>query len=112
MIPVIPLTRLNGTSFALNPDLVARADVTPDTVLTLTDGAKYVIAESLSDVVALIVSYRAAILRAAAADPEVGPSHARFHIEPGGAAEDDQDTATPTDHARRPTVVPLHPRRG
>lgn len=111
MIPVIPLTRLNGTSFALNPDLVSRADVTPDTVLTLTDGAKYVVAESLRDVVDLIVSYRASILRAAD-QPEISESHARFHLEPGGAAAEDTEPAAAVESVRRPTVVPLHPRKG
>ena len=41
---VILVTRLNGAVFALNPDLVERADCTPDTVITLVDGTKYVIA--------------------------------------------------------------------
>ena len=112
MIPVIPLTRLNGTSFALNPDLVARADVTPDTVLTLTDGAKYVVAESLRDVVDLIVSFRAAILRAAE-QPELSESHARFADAAAHPGSDDHDPdPAPFEPTRRPTVVPLHPRKG
>jgi flagellar protein FlbD len=59
---VILLTRLNGPVFALNPDLVERADSTPDTVVTLVDGTKYVIAESLADLVTLIRQYRAAVV--------------------------------------------------
>jgi flagellar protein FlbD len=59
---VILLTRLNGPVFALNPDLVERADCTPDTVITLVDGTKYVVAESLPDLVALIRDYRAGII--------------------------------------------------
>ena len=35
---MIIVTRLNGPPFALNPDLIERADATPDTVLTLVDG--------------------------------------------------------------------------
>ena len=35
---MIIVTRLNGPPFALNPDLIERADATPDTVLTLEDG--------------------------------------------------------------------------
>jgi len=110
VIPVIPLTRLNGTSFALNPDLVARADVTPDTVLTLTDGAKYVVTESLADVVHLIIDYRAAILRAAA-EPEVSESRAQFQVESLQLAADHEDPATVVEPTWRPTVVPLYPRR-
>ena len=44
---MILVTRINGAVFALNPDLVERADCTPDTVVTLVDGTKYVIAESV-----------------------------------------------------------------
>ena len=60
--PVILLTRLNGPVFALNPDLVERADCTPDTVITLVDGTKYLVAESLPELVALIRQYRASVV--------------------------------------------------
>jgi flagellar protein FlbD len=59
---MILLTRLNGPVFALNPDLVERADCTPDTVITLVDGTKYLVAESLPDVVTLIRQYRASVV--------------------------------------------------
>jgi flagellar protein FlbD len=59
---LILLTRLNGPVFALNPDLVERADCTPDTVITLVDGTKYLVAESLPEVVALVRHYRASVI--------------------------------------------------
>ena len=59
---MILLTRLNGPVFALNPDLVERADCTPDTVITLVDGTKYLVAESLPELVALIRRYRATVV--------------------------------------------------
>jgi flagellar protein FlbD len=59
---VISLTRLNGQRFALNPDLIERVDVTPDTIVTLIDGAKYIVAESLDDVVAAIRAFRASVV--------------------------------------------------
>jgi flagellar protein FlbD len=59
---VILLTRLGGPVFALNPDLVERADCTPDTVITLVDGKKYVVAESLPEVIALIRQFRATVV--------------------------------------------------
>lgn len=59
---MILLTRLNGPVFALNPDLIERADCTPDTVITLVDGTKYVVAESLPELVALIKQYRACVV--------------------------------------------------
>ena len=59
---MILLTRLNGVQFALNPDLVERADATPDTVVTLVDGTKYVVKEGVDEVLAAIREYRAGIL--------------------------------------------------
>ena len=59
---MILLTRLNGPVFALNPDLVERADATPDTVITLVDGTKYVVGETLPELVALIRQYRASVV--------------------------------------------------
>ena len=43
---MITLTRLSGTVFALNSDLIERIDATPDTVITLVDGKKYVVTET------------------------------------------------------------------
>lgn len=59
---MITLTRLNGQRFALNPDLIERLDVTPDTVVTLIDGAKYLVAEGLDEVIAEIRHYRASVV--------------------------------------------------
>jgi flagellar protein FlbD len=59
---MILVTRLNGSVFALNPDLVERADCTPDTVVTLVDGTKYVIAESIVEFMDLVRHYRASLL--------------------------------------------------
>jgi flagellar protein FlbD len=61
-LAVILVTRLNGAVFALNLDLIERADATPDTVVTLVDGTKYVILESLSELIDLIRDYRASII--------------------------------------------------
>ena len=59
---MIRVTRLNGPEFALNPDLIERADSTPDTVVTLADGTKYVIAESLDELLRLVRDYRASVI--------------------------------------------------
>lgn len=65
MAAVILVTRLNGPVFALNPDLVERADCTPDTVITLVDGTKYVISESVPEFIELIRRYRASVIASA-----------------------------------------------
>jgi len=59
---MIILTRLNGDQFAINCDLVERVDAHPNTVLTLVDATKYIVAESLTEVVALVRDFRASVL--------------------------------------------------
>jgi flagellar protein FlbD len=59
---MITLTRFSGSVFALNSDLIERVDATPDTVITLVDGTKYVVAEALDEVVAAIRAYRGAVI--------------------------------------------------
>lgn len=59
---MIVVTRLNGSAFAVNPDLVERIQETPDTTLIMVDGAKYIVRESLADVIDLIAAYRARIV--------------------------------------------------
>jgi flagellar protein FlbD len=61
---MVTLTRLTGMPFALNPDLIERVDETPDTVITLVDGTKYLVRESLADVVTAVIGYRARLLAA------------------------------------------------
>lgn len=96
---MVLVTRLNGSVFALNPDLVERADCTPDTVVTLVDGTKYVIAESIVEFMDLVRHYRASLLAEAQ------------HLAPALAGTDptDPDDADgPTD--RGTNVVQLHRR--
>lgn len=62
---MIQLTRLNNEQFALNTDLIERVDVTPDTVLTLIDGTKYVVAESMDELIDRVVAFRARVVSAA-----------------------------------------------
>lgn len=64
---MVILTRLNGNAFALNPDLVERAEATPDTVVTLVDGTKYVVRESVEELIAAVRNYRASVVAAAGA---------------------------------------------
>ena len=58
---MIILTRLGGNALAVNPDLIERAEATPDTVLTMIDGHKIVVAEGLDEFVELVRSWRAGV---------------------------------------------------
>jgi len=62
---MIQLTRLNDEEFALNTDLIERIDANPDTVFTLIDGTKYIVSESLEEVIDRIVAFRARVVSAA-----------------------------------------------
>lgn len=62
---MILLTRLNGPQIAVNADLIERAEATPDTVLTLVDGTKYLVTESVEEVIERVRAFRASVLVAA-----------------------------------------------
>jgi len=46
---MIALKRLNGQEFVLNADLIETLEKTPDTVITLTNGKKIIVSNSLED---------------------------------------------------------------
>ena len=62
---MICVTRLNGEQFALNPDLIQRVEGHPDTVITLVDATKYVVTQSVADVIREIRDFRSSILHTA-----------------------------------------------
>lgn len=59
---MIVVTRLNGPQFGVNPDLLQRIDSAPDTILTLIDGTKYIVEESMTEVIDLVNEHRAQLL--------------------------------------------------
>jgi flagellar protein FlbD len=60
--PMIKLTRLNNQPLVLNADLIKLIENTPDTVLTLVNGEKIVVLESIEQVIEKIVEFRRRIL--------------------------------------------------
>jgi flagellar protein FlbD len=59
---MIQLTRLNHVPLIVNADLIEHVEVTPDTVVALTTGQKFMVLESAEEVVDKVVQYRKAIL--------------------------------------------------
>jgi flagellar protein FlbD len=59
---MIILTRLHGTSVAVNCDLIERVEATPDTVVTLVDGSRYVVSETVAQVVDKVRAFRASVV--------------------------------------------------
>ncbi|KRE76321.1 flagellar FlbD family protein [Arthrobacter sp. Soil763] len=90
---MIVVTRLNGTRFAVNPDLIERIHESPDTHLVTLDGAAYVVLESLAEVVELIADYRAYVLSKARDFPAV--TGFPLSLVPPAEADDDVDPSAP-----------------
>ena len=55
---MIRLTRLGGEPFLLNADLIKFVESRPDTFITLTDGERVIVAESLEEVLRRAVEYQ------------------------------------------------------
>ena len=98
---MIRVTRLNGEGFALNPDLIERVEAHPDTVAFLVDGTRYVLRESVDEVLQEIREYRASIL---ATSYEMDRGEYRAAV-PGAAAPSASSVAASSDVAS--SVVPF-----
>ena len=70
---MILVTRLDGTEMVVNSDHILTVERTPDTMLTLSTGAHWLVKESVDEVVARTIAFRR---RVAVANPTlrvVGP---------------------------------------
>lgn len=55
---MISVTRFNDTKIVINADIIQSVEETPDTVITLTTGTKYIVKESISDIVDRVIEYK------------------------------------------------------
>lgn len=55
---MIKLTKLNGKTFVINAELIETAESTPDTVVTLTTGKKYIVKEKADDIIDKVIQYK------------------------------------------------------
>jgi flagellar protein FlbD len=60
---MIRLTRINRVPMVLNADLIEHVETTPDTVISMTNGQKFVVLESPDDVISKVIEFRREILR-------------------------------------------------
>jgi flagellar protein FlbD len=58
---MIQLTRLNHIPLILNSDLIEHIEVTPDTIIVLTSGEKFVVTESVEEVIDKVIHFRKTI---------------------------------------------------
>jgi len=54
---MITVTRLNGKEFIVNAELIKLLESTPDTMITLLNGERLLVKESLEEVVKRAVEY-------------------------------------------------------
>lgn len=59
---MIRLTRLNHVPLVVNSDLIEHLEVTPDTVIALTTGQKFMVSESADEVIERVVAFRRRLL--------------------------------------------------
>ena len=60
---MIEVTKINGTKFLINSDYIQLVEETPDTVLTLADGKKYIVKESRLEIQNLVTKTRQGYVR-------------------------------------------------
>ncbi|MGO4690010.1 flagellar FlbD family protein [Glaciibacter sp. 2TAF33] len=101
---MIVVTRLNDSQFAINPDLIERIHSNPDTTLVMVDGAKYIVTESMDEVIERVAAYRARVI-ALAYEPQPTTQRGARQLGLVPLYEEDPQLGD----AGEP--LPLHPRR-
>ncbi len=64
---MIKLTKLNGDEFVVNAELIRYVERRPDTYVTLTTDDRFIVKESLEEVVSRSIAYSRAVRLAPAA---------------------------------------------
>lgn len=59
---MIKVTRLSGDEIYINADLIEFVESTPDTMITLTTGRKFIIKEGVDFVMNSVIDYRKKLL--------------------------------------------------
>jgi flagellar protein FlbD len=79
---MIIVTRLHGTTVAVNCDLIERVEASPETVVTLVDGSRYVVRESVAEIVDKVRAFRASVVLLAGRLDERSATSQRLHLIP------------------------------
>ncbi len=61
-VVMIEVTRLNGTLFFVNPDMIVTIEATPDTIISLNNGEKLVVKNSLDNITRQFLDYKKQIM--------------------------------------------------
>jgi flagellar protein FlbD len=60
---MIRLTRINHVPLVLNSDLIEHVEVTPDTVIAMMSGQKFMVLESADEVIDRVINFRRRIAK-------------------------------------------------
>lgn len=60
---VIHLTKLNNAPFMMNAELIETVEATPDTIISLVTGRKYIVRETVEEVRERCISYKREIFQ-------------------------------------------------
>lgn len=60
---MIPITKFDGRTVMLNPELIQTIEATPDTVITLTSGQQLLVRNKVDEIVAAFRNYKKSILQ-------------------------------------------------
>ncbi len=105
---MIAVTRLDKQLMYLNPDHIICIEETPDTVITLFNGNRYIVFDRAHAIISRIVAFRARISRRAAgrsAKKYLGRIRSsQFHCD-----KNQSDEASPVTHDRQ-NHTPFHSR--
>jgi flagellar protein FlbD len=74
---MIQLTRINRKSLVLNSDLIEHVEVTPDTVISMTTGQKFMVLESADEVIHKVIAFRRSVCEAPPGCPLIASAGAR-----------------------------------
>ena len=59
---MISLTRINDTPIVLNAELIEFVEANPDTIVSLSNGHKYLVKDTVDEVVEKVKEYKRSIL--------------------------------------------------
>jgi flagellar protein FlbD len=105
---MIAVTRLDKQLMYLNPDHIICIEETPDTVITLFNGNRYIVVDRASSIISRVIAFRARISRRAAHRSDkkymarIRSSQFYWHATP-------QDTTFPDTQGKH-THTPFHSR--
>lgn len=52
------MTKLNGQEMVINAELIEIVEKTPDTIISLVTGKKYMVRESVEEIIVRVIEYR------------------------------------------------------